>query len=292
MFKGVYPAVVTPFHPEGGSLNLDAFTKHIEWLVKSGVDGLVIMGSTGEAPFLTREERVSLLKTARERLGDNVKIIAGTGAQSLKETLVYSRDAEKVGVDALLVITPYYYRHSQERLIEYYRELAGRVDTPILLYSFPQMAGVRIEPTTVDKLIDGEKIVGIKDSSGDMQAFIEMIRLVNERGSLITGSAKLSIPTLVMGGSGLILSLANLLPNTFSKIYKYVIGGDLDKALELYWMMYPVLEAVERGNIPVIKYLLNKMGFNIGPPRTPLKLPSSVDDENRLLQIISKMENI
>ncbi len=292
MFKGVYPAVVTPFHSEGKSLNLEAFTKHIEWLVKSGVSGLVIMGSTGEAPFLTREERVSLLKTARERLGDRVKIIAGTGAPSLKETVVYSRDAEKVGVDALLVITPYYYKHSQERLTEYYRELAGKVDTPILLYSFPQMAGVRIEPTTVDKLIDGEKIVGIKDSSGDMQAFIEMIRLVDGRGSLITGSARLSIPALIMGGSGLILSLANLLPNTFSRIYKYVIDGDLDKALQLYWTMYPVLDAVEKGKIPVIKYLLNKMGFDVGPPRMPLKLPSSVDDENKLLRIIHKIENI
>ncbi len=292
MFKGVYPAIVTPFNLEDGNLNLNVFIEHIEWLVKSGVDGLVVVGSTGEAPYLTREERIELLKTAREAVGDSKKIIAGTGAPSLRETLEYSRDAEKVGVDALLVITPFYFKTTQEKLVEYYRELSRYLDTPILLYSFPQTAGVRIEPQTADRLINGKDIVGIKDSSGDMQALIEMIRLINGRGSIITGSARISIPTLTMGGDGLILSLANILPRTFSRIYSNIRENNMAQALDLYWKIYPVLLAVENGGIPIVKYLLGKMGFNVGPPREPLKLPEKINGEERLLKIISETENI
>ena len=282
--SGVYPAVITPFFRDEFNVNLDAFKRFLKWLVKAGIDGAVIVGSAGEAPYLDEVERKEIIKVAKEVLGKK-KIIVGIGSDSLKRALKYAADAEKIGADAFLVITPFFFKYSQDEIMEYYKIISKSVDIPILLYNFPQTTGLWIDPETVDKLVDGDKIIGIKDSSGDIRYHIRVLSKIKDRGVVFCGSARLSLPALMLGTKGLILALANLLPKSFKELYEKTMEKDYEEAARIYWKIYPLLEESEKMGIPFLKYMLNKIGFNIGPPRPPFKELEKVDNEEFITKI-------
>jgi len=256
--EGVFPAVTTPFKDEGESLDIETFERHLNWLLDNGVDGVVVNGSTGEAPHLTRDERSILTKSAR-KIAYNSLLIVGTGGISLSETLNYSKDAVINGADAILVITPFYYRIQEENIINYYTTLANNLPIPIILYNFPQLTGINLGPHLASTLIDGDKIIGIKDSSGDLIQIAKLVYLIEDRGYVLTGNPYTSHPSLIIGADGLILAVANMIPSPIKRMYEYIKDGENNKALSIYWEMFKVFLFVERYGIPGIKTVLNKM---------------------------------
>ena len=283
--SGVYPAIITSYSKNDYNVDLDAFKNFLKWLIKAGVDGAVVIGSTGEAPYLEREERLEIIKAAKETVGTK-KVIVGVGSVSLKRALRYAVDAERVEVDAFLIVTPFFFRYSQDEIITYYKTISKSVDTPILLYNIPQATGSWIAPETVDKLVDGEKIIGIKDSSGDIGYHIKVLSKIRDRGVVFCGNARISPAALMMGTKGLILALVNLLPKSFKDIYKEIKAGNYERAIRIYWRIYPLINESEKFGIPLLKYLLNKVGFKIGPPRPPLKELEKIENENVLIDIL------
>ncbi len=285
---GLYPAVATPFKNKGDKIDIDAFERHINWLLENDVDGIVISGSTGEAPHLNREERRLLTEVGRDAVGDKI-LIVGTGGQTLPETLIYSNDAIDLGADILLVITPYYYRVGSEELEKYYRSVSEKLDGDILLYNFPQVTGVNIEVRTVEKLVRINNIVGIKDSSGDMPRIVKLVKAVNKEGYVLNGNAFLSLPSLVIGGHGLILAAANIAPKPIKVMMELVREGEYLSANKLYWELYDVFIYLETTGIPGIKKVLSKL---IGYPvecRPPIY--RSVDEiyAERIAELCKKL---
>ncbi len=268
----VLPAITTPFKKDNLEIDIDAYSKHINWLLNNGVDGLVISGSTGEAPHLNREDRLKLLQSALDLIGDNKIIIAGTGAESLNRTLEYSIDASKHGAKALLIITPYYYRHNSENIIKYYREISDKLNKPILLYNFPQITGINIDVETASELIDGRKIIGIKDSSGNMINIIKLIKKLGGRGKILPGNPYISLPSIMMGADGVILAAANIIPAPLKEMINRVVDNDINDAMKIYWELIDVFNFISETGIPGIKRVLNHiMGYPIftRPPLYP-----------------------
>lgn len=256
--EGVFPAITTPFKDDGEALDIETFEKHLNWLLDNGVDGIVVNGSTGEAPHLTREERSTLTKSAR-KMTDNSLLIVGTGGISLRETLNYSKDAVINGADAILVITPFYYKIKEENIVNYYTHLANNLPIPIILYNFPQLTGFNLDADLASTLIDGNRIIGIKDSSGDLIQIAKLVYLIEDRGYVLTGNPYISHSSLVIGADGLILAVANILPSPLKRMYEYIKDGESNKALNIYWEMFKVFLFVERYGIPGIKVVLSKM---------------------------------
>jgi 4-hydroxy-tetrahydrodipicolinate synthase len=287
--EGVYPAIITPFN-DRMDLNVDAYTDFLTTLLKTDIDGIVITGTTGEAPYLSYEERKIIYRETSHIVGTKKTIICGVGDISLRKTLENCKLAERFGFDILLILTPYYFKLSQAQLKEYYREVCEYVETPILLYNFPQVTGIRIEPKTVNDLINNKEVIGIKDSSGDLRYYLDIRYLLKNKGKIFIGNAKISLATLYMGADGLILALANILPKTFKKIYIAVKEGRYRDAMRIYREIYPIMDTFERIGIPFIKYLLSKLGINVGYPRAPLKRINYLENEDKLLDIIREKE--
>lgn len=257
--EGLYPAVTTPFKNNGDKIDQATFEKHINWLLENDVDGIVVLGSTGEAPLLTKEERREIIHSSKKYVGNKL-LIAGVGGESLIETLTYSRDAEECKADGLLVITPYYYKISQEDLFRYYTKLCEKVGNPVILYNFPRLTGLNIELDTLNRLLETSKIIGMKDSSGDMVRIIKLIKLFRDKDKFIlNGNPFLSYPSISMGAHGLILAAANILPKPIKAMIEYIKDDDQEKALKIYWEMYEIFQFTDIYGIPGIKIILNKI---------------------------------
>jgi len=282
-FKGVFPAIITPFNRKNKAVDTDRLKVLIELLDEKGVDGFVIAGSTGEAPYLTRDERRLILKTAIE--ATNRVIIAGTGGVNLKETLNYSIDADKLGVDALLIVTPYYYKVSEKALIEYYKEIKRNVKTPIILYNIPQLSGNKIPFEVAIKLIDGDKIIGIKDSSGDLKYMLNILYSLNS-GYIFCGCDPLLYPSLICGVHGLILASLNLITKKIIEIRNLINQKMIDKALTIFKEVYPILNAIFEYGPLIVKLGFEYLGIDMGVCREPMNINSIP------LSVINMLKNI
>jgi len=229
--KGVIPAVVTPMNKDE-SINESAFRKLLNYLVENGVHGVFIIGSQGEFYALTKEEKIRLMEIAVEEVNGRVPVYAGTGAIATREVIELNDAAEKIGVDAVSIITPYYISPTQEELYEHYAKIAKATKLPVLLYNNPgRTGGVKLEPRTVEKLAEIDNIVGIKDSSGDLTNTSDYIRRTkNKNFHVLAGRDTLILATLLYGGAGSIAATANVAPRLVASIYDYFVQGDLENA--------------------------------------------------------------
>lgn len=281
-FLGIYPAIITPFNRRDRSIDLDRLEVLTELLVRANVHGFVVNGSTGEAPYLSREERIKVIDTVRNTASKKI-IIAGTGGASLNETLVYSKDAEACGVDALLIVTPYYFKPSREAIYEYYKKIAREVKIPILLYNIPQLTGVELPIDIVTKLIDGEKIIGIKDSSGNISYLINIINAVGNNSLIFCGYDTIVYPALVAGANGLILASINLVPKEINLLYSLVRESEYDEARKIFMELFPLLNIIAKYGVIAVKRGFELMGIDMGLTREPLDiyrdLPPDVVDK-------------
>lgn len=278
--KGIITAMVTPMD-EDQQIDYTAARELVRKLLSKGVDGLFILGTNGEAHALTNEERLAFAKTIVDEVGGRVPVYAGVGENSTAATITLAKEMEKLNVDALSVITPYFIPPSQEELIEHYRRIASAVALPILIYNMPGKTGVNVEPETVQVLADISNLVGIKDSSGNLDNMKRYIACTKGKDfAVLSGSDSLILAVLEAGGAGGVSATSNLITDTIVSIYKYWQAGKLEEAKIAQAAIEPLRVVLKFGTIPsVLKASLNLAGIQVGSPRLPVMVPNEENME-------------
>ena len=269
VFRGAATALVTPLTPAG--VDYDALGRLIDWQIGQGIDALVIAGTTGEGSTLTYDEHQEVIRYSVERAAGRVPIIAGSGSNDTNRAITLSRFSCDAGADALLVVTPYYNKATQNGLIAMYTAIADAVDRPIILYNVPSRTGVNIEPATYAALADHPNIVGIKEANGNISKIVETARLVGDRLAIYSGNDDQVVPILSMGGSGVISVLSNVMPAQTAMMCRKYFEGDVAGAAKLQMDYLPLINALfsEVNPIPV-KAAMAAMGWCENYLRLPL----------------------
>ncbi len=286
IFEGCGTAIVTPF--KDGKINYEEFEKLIENQVKNMVDAIIVCGTTGESATMSEEERKETIKFVVDKVNKRIKVIAGTGCNNTSEAIKMSKYAEEVGVDGLLVVTPYYNKTTQKGLVEHYKEIAKSVKLPIIMYSVPSRTGVNILPETCLELSKVENIVAIKEASGNISQVAKIASLCGEELSIYSGNDDQIVPILSLGGKGVISVLSNVMPKYTHDMIQEYFDGNLKNATKMQLDVIDLIEALfsEVNPIPV-KYALNLMGYDFGKPRLPL-IELSEENQVKLKEIMKK----
>lgn len=285
IFKGVGTAMVTPF--KEGKVNFEEFGKLLEDQIKAKVSAVIVCGTTGESATMSEEEKKDLIKYAVDKSSNRIKVIAGTGSNNTMNAIKMSKYAEEVGVDGLLVVTPYYNKTTQEGLYAHYKAIADSVELPIILYNVPSRTGVNITPETCLRLSKIENIVGIKEASGNMSQVNKIAHLC-EDFAIYSGNDDMIIPILSIGGKGVISVLSNVMPKYTKDMIDEYFYGDNVKAGKMQTNIMDMVDALfcEVNPTPV-KYILNEMGYDYGDPRLPL-VPLSDKNKEKVDKVLVK----
>ncbi|MDR1036936.1 MAG: 4-hydroxy-tetrahydrodipicolinate synthase [Deltaproteobacteria bacterium] len=273
MFRGVIPAMVTPFRD--GAVDEDAYRRHIDFLITSGVHAVLPCGTTGESPTLTHEEHGRVIEIAVEEARGRVPVLAGTGSNSTREAVEMSVHAKKAGADGLLLVSPYYNKPTQEGLYRHFTAVAREAPLPVILYNIPGRCSVEILPETVARLAKVPEFVGVKEATGDLNKMIRVIELCGPDFLVTSGDDGLTLPLLSVGGGGVISVAANLVPGELVRLWNLWESGDLPGARALFFRLLPLFRTLflETNPIPVkhALYLAGRMGPET---RLPLTEPS------------------
>jgi 4-hydroxy-tetrahydrodipicolinate synthase len=266
-FGRVITAMITPFQPDG-SLDLDGAQKLAAQLVDAGNDGLVVSGTTGEAPTTSDAEQGALLRAVREAVGDRAYVIAGVGTNNTEHTLALARQAE-ADADALLVVTPYYNKPTQEGLYRHFTAVAGHTSRPVVLYDIPHRAGIPIETDTLKRLAEHPMIVAVKDAKGDLVAGSEVIAATDL--AYYSGDDPLTLPWLAVGAVGVVSMSAHLVAPRIRAMIAAYLTGDVAEATRLHADLLPVHAGVTSlPGVISLKAAMNMLGLPGGPVRLPL----------------------
>ena len=271
IFTGSGVAIVTPFK-EDGSVDYEKFAEVIEYQVNGGTDCIIVCGTTGEASTLSHEEHLDCIKFCVEKVNHRIPVVAGTGSNCTETAIYLSQEAEKYGVDGLLVVTPYYNKATQKGLIKHFTEVANSVKTPIILYNVPSRTGCNITPETAIYLAKNvENIVGIKEASGNISQVAKLMSLAEGCIDLYSGNDDQVVPLLSLGGKGVISVLANVAPKETHDMVQYFLDGDVAKSCEIQLKAIPLINALfcEVNPIPVKKGV-ELMGLCGGTLRMPM----------------------
>ena len=278
IFTGVGVAMITPFDSSG--INFDCFGKIIDYLIDSGVDMLCVCGTTGEPPTMSDDEKIQAIDFTVKKVAGRVPVVAGVGCNCTADTIVSAQKAEQVGIDGLLIVTPYYNKCTQNGIVAHYSAIAKSVSTPIIVYNVPGRTGVNIAPQTVAKLADIDGIVGIKEASGNIAHLQEVIRLVGDKMDVYLGDDALTYVGMALGAKGVISVCANVAPKQMSVNTSSMLAGDFEQARKMQFTLNPLIKSLfcEVNPIPVKKGM-NLLGFDAGSPRLPL---TEMEDANAL----------
>lgn len=278
--KGTYTALVTPF--KNGKVNFTAFERQIEFQISSGISGIVPCGTTGESPTLSHKEHRSIITAAVKTAGRRVGVIAGTGSNSTEEAVELTRFAKKAGADAVLSVVPYYNKPTQEGLYLHFKRIASRCSIPIILYNIPGRCGVSLSPLTIQRLSRLDWIIGIKESTGNMDQASDI--LSRTKLTLLSGDDSLTLPLLAIGAQGVISVAANIFPTQINQILIAYFNGDEDFARRIHIKMYSLIKSlfIETNPVPV-KSAMKILGTDSAEFRLPL---CSMKKEN--LKILRK----
>ena len=271
IFKGSAVALVTPFD-EDGNVNFEKIKELVEFQISNGTDAIVACGTTGEASTLNDEEHLAAIKAIVDAVNKRVPVIAGTGGNDTAHSIYMSQEAEKLGADALLVITPYYNKANKSGLRKHFVSIANSVKLPIILYNVPSRTNVNIPPALVADLARNvDNIVALKEACGDLAQVAEVCRLVPEDFAVYSGNDDSILPLLSLGGSGIISVLANICPKETHDLVAKFMEGDLEGSRKLQLDMKPLIDAlfIEVNPVPV-KTAINLIGLNAGSLRLPL----------------------
>jgi 4-hydroxy-tetrahydrodipicolinate synthase len=285
---GIIPAMVTPVTEED-ALNEAALRKLTDHLINGGVHGVFAIGSQGEFWGFSTEEKQRVWEVVVEQTARRVPVYAGTAAVSTRETVRLTQTAEKCGVDAVSVLTPYFISPNEDELYDHYKAIAGETNLPIVLYTNPDRTGVAISPRLVERLAQIENIVGIKDSSGDVQLTIQYIERTPDDFAVLMGRDTLIYVGLLIGAKGAIAATGNVVPKLVAQIYDRFIKGDHAGAKAAQEALAPLRLAFAWGTFPVvIKEALDLIGLEAGPARPPVG-PMSADQRERLRDVLNGM---
>ncbi len=289
--SGVFPALTTPF-AEDGSVSISGLKHNIQQYNQTALVGYVVNGSTGESVLLTKAETERILVTVKEAAAKGKKLIAGTGAESTAETIERTKRAAELGYDVVLVKTPYYYKpaYKPNVLIAHYRRVADASPIPLLLYSVPQFTGIALEPPEIAALAEHPNIIGIKDSSGNVQRVAETIATVPDAFQVLVGSASTVYPCLAIGARGAILALACALPEKCATLFSLFRQGQHEKARELQSVLLRASKIiVSEDGIAGVKFVMDQRGYRGGAPRLPLQ-PLSDGQKARISDFLAHLE--
>ncbi len=271
IFKGSAVALVTPFD-ENGNINFEKIKELVEFQIANGTDAIVACGTTGEASTMNDEEHLAAIKAIVDAVDKRVPVIAGTGGNDTAHSIYMSQEAEKLGADALLIITPYYNKANKSGLRKHFVSIANSVKLPIILYNVPSRTKVNIPPALVADLARNvDNIVALKEACGDLAQVAEVCRLVPEGFAVYSGNDDSILPLLSLGGSGVISVLANICPRETHDLVAKFMEGDIEGSRKLQLGMKPLIDSlfIEVNPVPV-KTAANLMGFNVGDLRLPL----------------------
>ncbi len=271
IFKGAGVAIVTPFH-EDGSVNFEKFAELVEFQIENGTDAIIVCGTTGESSTLTHEEHLEVIKFCAETVKGRVPVIAGTGSNCTETAVYLSTEAEKYGVDGLLLVSPYYNKTTQKGLFEHYKKIADSVKLPIILYNVPSRTGCNILPQTVVKLCsEVHNIVGVKEASGNIVQITKLASLAQGKIDIYSGNDDHIVPILALGGKGVISVLSNVAPKQTHDICAKFFEGNVEGSCKEQLRAIELCDALfcEVNPIPV-KTALKLMGKDTGTLRRPL----------------------
>ncbi|MBA2862812.1 4-hydroxy-tetrahydrodipicolinate synthase [Methanococcus maripaludis] len=266
--QGVYPAIITPF--KDGKVDYDGLQSNLDFLIENGVSGVIPVGTTGESPTLTPLEHEQVIEKVVEFVDGRVEVIAGTGSNSTSEALEFSQYAEDVGVDGVLLITPYYNKPSQEGLKRHFGEIANSINVPIVLYNVPSRTALNIEPYTIKYLFEEySNITAIKEANPNLSQVSEVLDSCNI--DVLSGNDELTLPIISLGGKGVVSVVANIAPKEFVQMVDFANAGKFDKAKEIHYKLFPLMKLmfIETNPIP-IKTAMNMLGMPSGELRLPL----------------------
>ena len=291
IFTGAGVAIITPFTADG-KVNEKVLAEIIEYQVSHSTDAIVICGTTGESATLDHNEHTQAIKVAVDVTAGRIPVIAGTGSNDTAYALKLSNDAEKLGVDGLLMVTPYYNKASQEGLIKHFNYVADRVSTPIILYNVPSRTGCEIKPETYAELAKHKMIYAAKEATGNLSSIAKTISLVPEDFAIYSGNDDQITPIMSLGGKGVISVLSNILPQVAHDIAQTALDGDFKKSAELQLKYLELCNAMFMDVNPIpVKVTMRLMGIDVGPLRLPLCDMTPANTE-KLKSVLQKYELI
>ncbi|RNA69535.1 4-hydroxy-tetrahydrodipicolinate synthase [Alteribacter keqinensis] len=285
-FGHIVTAMVTPFDSKG-NIDFNKTTKVIEHLIANGSDGLVVAGTTGESPTLSQEEKLALFEHAVKVAGGRVKIIAGTGSNNTFQTVEFTKRAEQTGVDAVMLVTPYYNKPSQQGMFEHFKTIAEKTKLPVMLYNVPGRTGTSMHTDTVVELSKIDNIVSVKEASGDLDQITDIIYKTPEDFTVYSGDDGLTLPIMSIGGDGVVSVASHVLGNEMQEMINAHLNGKHKEASKLHQKLLPVMNGLFAAPNPVpVKTALQLKGLDTGGVRLPL-IPLTSEERHKLSDVLN-----
>ncbi|EFS03180.1 4-hydroxy-tetrahydrodipicolinate synthase [Listeria seeligeri] len=268
----VITAMVTPIHPDKNKVCKKRIHHLVNHLIENGSDGLVIAGTTGESPTLSHDEKIKLFRQVIETNEGRAKLIAGTGSNNTAETIEFTKEvAELGGIDAVLIVAPYYNKPNQDGLYAHFAAVAEASSLPVVIYNIPGRSVVNIEPETIIRLAKLPNIIGVKESSGDLENISKIIADTSDDFLVYSGDDSLTLPILSVGGDGVISVASHIVGNEMQEMIQAFEKGEVTKAASIHRKLLPLMNGLFAVPNPApTKYLLNQQGLSVGPVRLPL----------------------
>ena len=289
-FGKLLTAVITPFD-SNGVLSTDTLWRLCRKLIHEKSDGLVLSGTTGESPNLTKEDRKIIYSTAKDSVGDKAKIIAGTGTYSTRESIEYTKMANDLGVDGIMIVTPYYSKPSQIGILQHFEQISKNTDLPIMAYNIPGRTATLIEIDTLEKLVDDIGIHSIKDAVGDLNFSKTELEVLKDKVDIYSGNDGETIEFMKMGGKGVVSVASHVVGNEIFNLINHVLNDEIESAEQLQTQLLPFFDLLfEEPSPGPVKYLLTETWEDVGTPLMPI---TNVSDDlaSKLLENFRKIKN-
>ncbi|GAA0430408.1 4-hydroxy-tetrahydrodipicolinate synthase [Lentibacillus halophilus] len=284
-FGQVLTAMVTPFD-QHGDIDFNATRNLVNHLIANGSEGLVVAGTTGESPTLTTEEKLDLFSFVAKTANGRVPVLAGTGSNNTKASIDLTQQAEKTGIDGIMLVTPYYNKPSQEGLFQHFQAIAQSTVLPVMLYNIPGRSAVGLSAQTTVRLSKVPNIVAVKEASGDLDAVTNIISQTTDDFTLYTGEDSLTLPTLAVGGAGVVSVSSHIIGNEMQDMITSYKNGNVQQAASIHQSILPIMKAMFAQPSPSpLKEALNMQGVMVGNVRLPM-IPLNEEERRTLQQIL------
>ncbi len=288
-FGRVLTAMVSPFDQDM-ELNIPMAKKLARHLVENGSDGIVVSGTTGESPTLSDNEKIELFRAVVDEVGGQALVIAGTGSNSTTASIALTKAAERVGVDGVMVVCPYYNKPSQEGLYQHFSQIAASTNLPLMLYNVPGRTGINLQPATAVRLAAMDNIIAIKEAAGNMDQATELVRQLPEKVEIYSGDDSLTLPMLALGAKGVVSVAAHIVGQRIQEMLNAYTAGNITLASKMHQDLYPVFKGMFISTNPVpVKAALGMIGLQVGGPRLPL-VPLNEEEQNSLREILEEAQ--
>lgn len=284
-FGQIATAMVTPFDNKG-NIDFAKTTQLVNYLIENGTDSLVVAGTTGESPTLTTEEKLALFRHVVEVVDGRVPVIAGTGSNNTRASIELTKKAEHIGVDAVMIVAPYYNKPNQEGIYQHYKAIAESTSLPVMVYNIPGRAVVNISVETIVRLSEIPNVVAVKDASGNLDAMTEIIAKTRDDFMLYSGDDGLTLPVLAIGGSGVVSVASHIIGNEMKEMIEAFMRGDNREAAAMHQRLLPMMKALFAAPSPVpVKTALQMKGLDVGSVRLPL-VPLTEQERLQLMHVL------